>query len=381
MRRLISALLCLALLGAFPALAAAEAGDIAIDAPSAALMETRTGRVLYAKNASERRAPASVTKVMTLLLAAEAVDSGALALTDTITASERAASMGGSQVWLEAGEELSAADIIKCIAVVSANDCAVALAEHLAGSEAAFVGLMNERAEELGLTDTHFTNCTGLFDDSGHYTSALDIAVMSRELLRHEWIREYTTIWTDSIRSGEFGLSNTNKLLRTLPGCTGLKTGWTELAGYCVAASAEREGTEYVAVIMGAESSDARNADAAALIEHAFASYELCGALDAALPPVRVSGGTADSVQPVIDGADFVLLTRSEAASLTRRVELPGSVDAPVAAGQRLGEIVLSSGGAEITRIPLAAGSEVGRLGFSGAMALLLRRLFVPDAA
>ena len=289
MKKLAALALATALL-ASPALAA-EGAEPEVSAPAAVLMEKRTGTVLFASGEDERRAPASVTKVMTLLLAAEAVERGDIALEDAVTASQRAQSMGGSQIWLEAGEEMSVSELIKCVAVVSANDCAVALAEHIAGSEAAFVERMNARAAELGLQNTHFTNCTGLFDDPEHYTSALDLAVMSRELLGREWIKDYTTIWTDSVRDGEFGLANTNKLLRSLPGCTGLKTGWTTAAGYCVAASAEREGTEYIAVIMGAESSESRNADAAALIEYGFANYTLCPALDSALRRGPAGGG------------------------------------------------------------------------------------------
>ena len=370
MKRFAAITLALALLGALPVLAAGE--DVSVNAPSAVLMERTTGTVLYSKGADEQRAPASVTKVMTLLLAAEAVDSGALSPDETVTASARAAGMGGSQVWLEAGEEMSVSELIKCVAVVSANDCAVALAERIAGSEAAFVELMNERASELGLANTHFTNCTGLFDDPEHYTSALDIAVMSRELLGHEWIKDYTTIWTDSIRDGEFGLASTNKLLRSLSGCTGLKTGWTERAGYCVSASAERDGTEYIAVILGSESSESRNADATALLEHAFAAYQLCPALDSALPPVRVSGGTADSVQPVLPDEGLVLLKRSDAASLERRVELPDSLAAPVEAGESIGSLTLLAGGAAVLEIPLLAGGAVERLGSGG---LLLKML------
>ena len=228
MKRTAAIILSLILLAPCSALAAE---DISVNAPCAVLMEESTGTILYAKGENEERAPASVTKVMTLLLIAEAVDSGAISLDDTVTATARAASMGGSQIWLEAGEQMSVSEMIKCVAVVSANDCAVALAEHLCGSEEVFIARMNERAAELGLQHTNFTNCTGLFDDPEHYTSALDIAVMSRELLSHEWIKEYTTIWMDSIRNGEFGLSSTNHLLRSLEGCTGLKTGWTTLAG------------------------------------------------------------------------------------------------------------------------------------------------------
>lgn len=373
MKKLAALALATALL-ASPALAA-EGAEPEVSAPAAVLMEKRTGTVLFASGEDERRAPASVTKVMTLLLAAEAVERGDIALEDAVTASQRAQSMGGSQIWLEAGEEMSVSELIKCVAVVSANDCAVALAEHIAGSEAAFVERMNARAAELGLQNTHFTNCTGLFDDPEHYTSALDLAVMSRELLGREWIKDYTTIWTDSVRDGEFGLANTNKLLRSLPGCTGLKTGWTTAAGYCVAASAEREGTEYIAVIMGAESSESRNADAAALIEYGFANYTLCPALDSALPPVPVEGGEADSVQPGLSGEDGILLPKSSAQSLERHVSLPESVSAPVEEGQRLGTLTLSARGEILREIPLTAGASVPRLTSFGVLARLFRTL------
>ena len=373
MKKLAALALATALL-ASPALAA-EGAEPEVSAPAAVLMEKRTGTVLFASGEDERRAPASVTKVMTLLLAAEAVERVDIALEDAVTASQRAQSMGGSQIWLEAGEEMSVSELIKCVAVVSANDCAVALAEHIAGSEAAFVERMNARAAELGLQNTHFTNCTGLFDDAEHYTSALDLAVMSRELLGREWIKDYTTIWTDSVRDGEFGLANTNKLLRSLPGCTGLKTGWTTAAGYCVAASAEREGTEYIAVIMGAESSESRNADAAALIEYGFANYTLCPALDSALPPVPVEGGEADSVQPGLSGEDGILLPKSSAQSLERHVSLPESVSAPVEEGQRLGTLTLSARGEILREIPLTAGASVPRLTSFGVLARLFRTL------
>ena len=373
MKKLAALALATALL-ASPALAA-EGAEPEVSAPAAVLMEKRTGTVLFASGEDERRAPASVTKVMTLLLAAEAVERGDIALEDAVTASQRAQSMGGSQIWLEAGEEMSVSELIKCVAVVSANDCAVALAEHIAGSEAAFVERMNARAAELGLQNTHFTNCTGLFDDAEHYTSALDLAVMSRELLGLEWIKDYTTIWTDSVRDGEFGLANTNKLLRSLPGCTGLKTGWTTAAGYCVAASAEREGTEYIAVIMGAESSESRNADAAALIEYGFANYTLCPALDSALPPVPVEGGEAGSVQPGLSGEDGILLPKGSAQSLERHVSLPESVSAPVEEGQRLGTLTLSARGEILREIPLTAGASVPRLTSFGVLARLFRTL------
>ena len=291
MRRAACVILALLLLTSPAAAAGAEGGASApaleVAAPSAILMEKTTGEVLYEKNADERRPPASVTKVMTMLLIAEAVDGGEITLSDEVTASAEAASMGGSQVWLEEGERMTVSDMLKCIAVVSANDCAVAMAEYISGSEAAFVERMNARAAELGMENTHFTNCTGLFDDEEHYTSARDIAVMSRELMLHGWIRDYTTIWMDSIRDGEFGLSNTNKLVRHYEGCTGLKTGFTSEAMYCLSATAEREGMELIAVIMHAESIESRNRDASTLLNYGFAGYELCalrpdGALDEA---------------------------------------------------------------------------------------------------
>lgn len=253
----------------------ASAAELSVPAPSAILMERSTGAVLYEKNADERLRPASVTKVMTILLIAEAVDSGDLSLDDTVTASAFAASMGGSQVYLKEGEQMTVRDMLKCIVVVSANDCAVAMAEHLCGSEAAFAARMNSRAAELGMTNTVFTNCTGLYDDDSHLTTARDVALMSRELLGHGWLRDYTRIWTDTIRNGEFGLTNTNKLIRYFPGATGLKTGYTSKAGRCLAASAERDGVEYVAVVLNCASSDDRFNSAKTLLGYAFSTYTL----------------------------------------------------------------------------------------------------------
>lgn len=377
LRILLTFLLCAALLAA-PG-AALELSDPAapeIAAPSAVLIERQTGSVLYARGETERRPPASVTKVMTLLLVAEAVDDGTLALDDMVTGSERAASMGGSQIWLEAGEQLSVSDMIKCVAVVSANDCAVALAEHLCGSEAAFVERMNERAGELGLENTHFTNCTGLFDDTAHYTCALDIAVMSRELLSHEWIKDYTTIWMDSIRDSKSELTNTNKLVRWYEGCTGLKTGYTSTAMYCLSASAERDGTEYIAVIMHAESIESRNADASALLDYGFANYTLCPLTDGSeLPQVTVELGEAESVGTVCDGGGAVLLRTRDAVGITRSVELPERVAAPVQAGDVLGKLVVSNSSGPLAEVPLLASDSVERLGASGIMLQMLRSI------
>ena len=377
LRILLTFLLCAALLAA-PG-AALELSDPAapeIAAPSAVLIERETGSVLYARGETDRRPPASVTKVMTLLLVAEAVDNGTIALDDMVTGSERAASMGGSQIWLEVGEQLSVSDMIKCVAVVSANDCAVALAEHLYGSEAAFVERMNERAEELGLENTHFTNCTGLFDDTAHYTCALDIAVMSRELHSHEWIKDYTTIWMDSIRDGKSELTNTNKLVRYYEGCTGLKTGYTSTAMYCLSASAERDGTEYIAVIMHAESIESRNADASALLDYGFANYTLCPLTDGSeLPQVTVELGEAESVGTVCDGGGAVLLRTRDAVGITRSVELPERVAAPVQAGDVLGKLVVSNSSGPLAEVPLLASDSVERLGASGIMLQMLRSI------
>ena len=377
LRILLTFLLCAALLAA-PG-AALELSDPAapeIAAPSAVLIERETGSVLYARGETDRRPPASVTKVMPLLLVAEAVDNGTIALDDMVTGSERAASMGGSQIWLEVGEQLSVSDMIKCVAVVSANDCAVALAEHLFGSEAAFVERMNERAEELGLENTHFTNCTGLFDDTAHYTCALDIAVMSRELLSHEWIKDYTTIWMDSIRDGKSELTNTNKLVRYYEGCTGLKTGYTSTAMYCLSASAERDGMEYIAVIMHAESIESRNADASALLDYGFANYTLCPLTDGSeLPQVTVELGEAESVGTVCDGGGAVLLRTRDAVGITRSVELPERVAAPVQAGDVLGKLVVSNSSGPLAEVPLLASDSVERLGASGIMLQMLRSI------
>ena len=372
---ILALLLACALLAA-PARAASAQDPAApeVAAPSAVLIERQTGTVLYAKGETERRPPASVTKVMTLLLVAEAVDAGDIALDDMVTASERAASMGGSQIWLEQGEQLSVSDMIKCVAVVSANDCAVALAEHLCGSEAAFVERMNERAAELGLENTQFTNCTGLFDDTAHYTCALDIASMSRELLSHEWIKDYTTIWMDSVRDGASELTNTNKLVRFYDGCTGLKTGYTSTAMYCLSASAEREGTEYIAVIMHAESIDSRNADASALLDYGFAAYR---AAPVPLPQERplqlkVKGSTEETVP--LDYAALpttALLPAESAGQLTVQLELPGTLEAPVTRGQTVGKAQLLCGEAVQGEYPVCAAADAPRMEFDTALQLL----------
>lgn len=375
MKRFICTVLAALILSA-PAYAIETLSDDAIDisAPSAILTEKSTGEVIYEKNSHERIPPASVTKVMTLLLIIEAIDRGELSLDDTVIASARAASFGGSCVFLEEGEQMSVHEMLKCIAVVSANDCAVAMAEHLCGSEQTFVQKMNERAAQLGLKDTHFCNCTGLFEDPEHYSSAYDIAVMSRELIQHDLIKDYTTIWMDSIRGGEFGLSNTNKLVYYYEGCTGLKTGFTNEAMYCLSATAERDGVEFIAVIMHGETIEARNDDAKALLNYGFANYKLCPLRSPdVLPPVAITLGSADSVQPVYDGPEAALIAKNGAGEISYSLELPESLAAPVAEGQRIGTLKVMLNGEDFREVPLLAGNSVESADFGGILIQLLK--------
>ena len=372
MRKLICLLLAAALL-------AVPVRGAEYEAKSWLLMDAATGTVLESGNEHERLAPASVTKVMTLLLIMEAIDSGQIGWGDTVTASETAAAKGGSQVFLKAGETMTVEDMVKSIAVSSANDCACAMAEHLCGSEAAFVERMNARAAELGMGDTHFVNCTGLDDGAdadSHRTSAHDIALMSRELLRkHPDIKKYTTIWMDSIRGGTFGLSNTNKLVRFYPGCTGLKTGFTSGAGYCLSASAERDGMELIAVAMGSETSQKRNDACRGMLDYGFANFaHYTPSLPEALA-VPVELGTAEQVTVTLPDAAPLLVKKGEASAITARTELPEALDAPVQAGQQLGELILEREGERLAALPLTAGEEVARLTWADLFERLLARV------
>ena len=346
--------------------------DVAIAAPSAVLMEKETGRLVYEKNSHERLFPASVTKVMTMLLIVEDIESGKARLTDTVTASERAASFGGSCVYLEAGEQMSVSDMLKCIAVVSANDCAVAMAEHLSGSESLFVDRMNKRAEELGMKDSHFTNCSGLFDDGDHYTSAYDVALMSRELIKHDMIKDFTTIWMDSIRDGEFELSNTNKLVHRYPGCTGLKTGYTSASMYCLSATAERDGVEYIAVVTVSYT----HLRAQTLLDVGFANYSLCSLrMEQPLPEVKEELGRSDSVT-LEYGGEACALVEGKGQTPEYALALRKSVQAPVKAGDTLGELTVSINGKTVETVPILAAEDVERLGFFGLFARLGGSLF-----
>ena len=357
----------------------AGAVDLDIPAKAAILMDAATGTVLYEENAHTPLPPASVTKVMTMLLIMEAIDDGRIGWEDTVTASSTAAAKGGSQIYLKEGETMSVATMLKSVAVSSANDAACALAEHIAGSETAFVSLMNQRAKELGMNETNFVNCTGLDDDDtaqDHRTSAYDIALMSRELLtKHPDIKKYTTIWMDTVRDGSFGLANTNKLVRFYQGATGLKTGYTSQAGFCLSASAQRDGMELIAVVLGCSTSAERFAACKSMLDHGFASYALVSPKLESLVAVPVRLGTADQVQAVPAADGSVLIDKSQKNSVTTEIELADGVDAPVSQGQRLGTMTVKSGEQILAEIPLVAAEPVARLRWGEIFIRVLRRI------
>jgi D-alanyl-D-alanine carboxypeptidase (penicillin-binding protein 5/6) len=357
---------------------AAVTGAPEVEAQAAVLMEKETGKVLYEYNAHDKLEPASVTKVMTLLLVMEAIDSGAISKEDTVQVSARAASMGGSQVYLKEGETMTVHDLLKAVAVASGNDAAVALAEYVAGSESAFVERMNQRASELGMEDTTFVNCNGL-PTPGHLTSAYDIALMSRELiLNHPDIREYTTIWMDSLRDGAFQLSNTNKLVRYYEGCTGLKTGFTDSALYCISAAAQRDGMELIATVMKSPTIAARTATATSMLDFGFANYTVLEVKPhEALSPVQVLLGESDWVQPVLAGESRVLVEKSQVNQVETQVSLCSDVEAPVEAGQKLGEMTVTVGGETVAVLPIVAETGVDRLTIPGIFKGLLRQFLL----
>ena len=357
----------------------AQAANLEVEAKSALLMDVTTGTILFEQNSHEPLAPASVTKVMTMLLIMEAIDSSKISWGDSVTTSEAAAAKGGSQVFLKVGESMTVEDMIKSIAVSSANDCACAMAEHLAGSEAAFVETMNARAKELGMNDTNFVNCTGLDDGedaANHRTSAHDIALMSRELLKnHPDITKFTTIWMDSIRNGEFGLSNTNKMVRFYSGCTGLKTGFTRGAGYCLSASAEREGLQLIAVVMGCETTQKRFAACKSMLDYGFANYAL---IQPELPEnttVPVKLGITDSVKAVPANDGQMLIDKGQKSTVTTEVVLDEEVTAPVSQGQRLGTMTIKAGEQILAEIPMVAEAGVEKLTFWQMYKKLLRKV------
>ena len=376
MRRTIVLLLalCLVLPLALPAMAVPPE----VEGKSALLMDAATGTVLYEKNAHQMLPPASVTKVMTMLLIMEAIDSGKIGWGDTVTASEAAAAKGGSQIYLKVGETMSVSDLVKSIAVSSANDAACAMAEHIAGSEGAFVAQMNQRAGQLGMEHTHFVNCTGLDDEpeaQQHLTCAYDIALMSRQLLvHHPDIKKYTTIWMDTIRDGSFGLANTNKMVRFYAGATGLKTGFTAKAGYCLSASAQRDGMELIAVVMGGESSQQRFAACKQMLDYGFANFALV-APETQQASVAVKLGTQDQVAAVPAEEVRLLVEKQQRGEVSVQLQLEESVDAPVSQGQRLGTMTVRSGQQILAQVPMVAQDGVPRLSWWQIFGRVLRQI------
>ncbi len=375
-KTLIFALTFLLLFSAMPLAGSAQEYPISVDARSAILMEASSGIVLFEQNADEALPPASVTKVMTMLLVMEAVDSGKLAFDSQISVSERAASMGGSQVYLKVGESMTLEDMLKSVVIASANDAAVALAEAVAGSEDIFVSMMNERAAELGMVNTHFENTNGLDDTAqGHVTSARDIALMSRELItEHPKILEYSSIWMDTIRGGEFTLTNTNRLVRFYSGATGLKTGSTSKAKFCISATAERDGMQLIAVIMGSPTRDTRNEAAKALLDYGFANYGLWRGQRIELQPLKTLGGDGGLCQVSCEEPSFVL-EKSRMGDVTSRVELPESLTAPISAGQEVGRVVYELDGQELASMPIKSLCDIDRITFGELFLRMLSKM------
>ncbi len=354
-----------------PGLAARGEG-VEISAPSAVLMEAGTGRVLFEKNAHEVRPCASITKVMTLCLTFDALESGQLSLTDQLSASAHAASMGGSDIWLKEGELMSVDDLIKATVIMSANDAAVVLAENVAGSEEAFVARMNERAGELGMEETVFKNCNGL-DEEGHVTSAFDVALMSRELIKHEKITDYTLTWIEYVRDGATQLVNTNKLIRSYQGITGLKTGTTSQAGSCITATAERNGLRLIAVILGAGSTDDRFKDAAALLDYGFGGWSVTVPESPQLPLVPVKGGMEETVEAEAGESPEILMESSSMGEIEEQISWVPELKAPVKKGDVIGKITYTAGGEAVAQVDIKAAGDVEKISFSSAFTYLFR--------
>ena len=381
MKRICLLLICCLMLTALPV----QAAQLDVPGKSALLMDMTTGKVLYEKNAHEKLAPASVTKVMTMLLIMEAIDSGRIGWNDTVTASEAAAAKGGSQIYLKVGESMTVSDMLKSIAVSSANDAACAMAEHIAGSETAFVEKMNQRAKELGMENTLFANCTGLDDEadaSKHYTSAYDIALMSRELMMgHPDIMKFTTIWMDTVRDGAFGLANTNKLVRFYNGATGLKTGFTSSAGYCLSATASRDGLSLVAVVMGAETSQERFAACKQMLDYGFANFALVQPEIPQTNQVAVKLGKRSAVTAVPSEDVKLLIDKSQRGEINTQIALEETVTAPVSKGQKLGTLTVKAGDQILTQVNLVAEEAVERLSWWDVFTQILRKLCMSKGA
>ncbi len=379
MKRIISFLCAVIITFALVVPASAEeekSPALSLTSKAAVLMNAETGEILYEYNADERLPEASITKVMTLLLVFEAIDSGKISYDDEVRCSAHAASMGGSQIWLEEGEMMTVHELLKAAAVGSANDASVALAEHLAGSHESFVVMMNDRARELNMTGTSYKNCTGL-DAEGHLTSARDVAIVSAELLRHEGVLEYSTIWMDTLRNGELQLANTNKLLRSYPDAIGLKTGTTSQAGCCVSAAARRDGMTLIAVIMGAPNSKTRFAEAGALLDYGFANWETAAVCDyiPETEKIKVSGGMEKSLStaPVAEG--FIIFEKGRRGDIKIQLEYDGGIKAPVVSGQRVGTMKLTLDDRILGEYSIITSEGTERVTFSKAFGCLLENL------
>lgn len=376
--KIIGGLLCAAML--VPGVHAEEGKPLPfdVDAKSAVLMDAATGQVLYEKEGVTALPPASVTKIMTLLLIMEAIDSGTLSMSDTVSVSEHAASMGGSQVYLEPGEEMIVEDLIKSVVIASANDAAMALAEKISGSEESFVAAMNERARSLGMASTNFENPTGLDDDTqNHITSAVDIALMSRELItKHPAILNYSSIWMDTIRGGAFGLTNTNRLVRFYSGATGLKTGSTSKAGFCISATASREGLHLIAVIMGSPTRDVRNEAAKKLLDYGFANYSMYNDDGGDAGTLGVLGGTVGECK-LKYGKFSCLLPKGKDKSVTKEISLPEMLTAPINEGDTVGKIIYSADGEVIGECDILAAESAEKISFGGVLARILKKYLI----
>ncbi len=367
MKKIISVLLCVLMVMSLSVIAFAEEDNAVTDnlsAKSAILMEVSSGQVLLSKNPDEKLPPASITKIMTLLLVMEAVDNGKITLEDIVTTSRNASSKGGSQIWLKEGEQMTVHELIKATAVASANDASTALGEHIAGDEMTFVAMMNSRAAELGMVNTNFENCSGLDDTAeNHYSTARDIAIMSCELMKHEKIKEYTTIWMDSLRNGETELVNTNRLVRFYEGTTGLKTGTTSKAGYCISATAQRNGMELVAVVLGSDNSNGRFEDAKTLLSWGFSNYEIyTPQVDLSLiTDVNVLYGEQSTISPIVSEMSPILIKKGSQNKISQRVDMCIDVEAPVEKGQTLGKVFFESEGKTIATCPLITENQMQR--------------------
>lgn len=363
--------------GEIPVLSTLANPELKINGKGMVLIEASTGTILYENKKDEKLPPASVTKVMTMLLVMEAVDSEKISLEDKVSASAHAVSMGGTQIYLELGETMTVHELLKAVAVPSANDAAVALAEYIAGSESEFVRLMNKRASELGMVNTNFTNCTGLFDDNEHYTTAYDLALATKELLTHNKILEYTTIWMDSLRNGEFGLANTNKLLRTYSGMNGMKTGYTQLAGHCLSGTAQRNGMQLIAVVLGSPTSQDRFSAVSTMLDYGFSTYSVINEIPSIPESIPVNKGKLKSVKIGANETLNMVVPKGVEKNLTKTIELTDCLEAPIEIGENIGAITYKLDDKIIKVIPISVMENCEKAKFSDYLIEILKEILI----